>query len=194
MALDADSRVLTEADVREAVTLAEPDLFRTLQRLPGVAARDDYTAALGTRGAPWDQTQVSFDGLPLFNPLHAAGLVSAVNTDALGAVAFHPGVQPTEHAGGAAALVGLRDPGEYARQGSSAIADRLAVTRRKYEIAPVAGGDTRRRLSLGFRTAEIPRLGGGTTRGSRRASSPTTTCSTPAARRRGGRRRRRTTS
>ena len=58
-------------------------------------------------------------------------------------------------------VVGLRDVGEYARQGTSAIADRLAVSRLAYEIAPVAGGDTLRQLSLDFRTAEIPRLGAG---------------------------------
>jgi hypothetical protein len=57
-----DVRSLTAGEVAEAVTLGEPDLFRALQRLPGVGRRDDYTAVLWTRGAPWVQTRVYFDG------------------------------------------------------------------------------------------------------------------------------------
>jgi hypothetical protein len=129
--LDADSRVITDGEIRDAVTLAEPDLFRGLQRLPGVGARDDYTAALWTRGAPWDQTLVTLDGVPLYNALHAAGLVSAVDTDALGAVSFHPGVQPAG-AGGASALVRLEtrrgaSPRPRALGELSLLSGRLAV-------------------------------------------------------------------
>lgn len=106
--LASDARALTRSDLQQAVTLGESDLFRALQRLPGVTTRDDYTTELWTRGAPWDQTAVYFDGVPLFNPLHAAGAVSAVNPDAVGAAFFHPGVQPAELASGGAALVDLR--------------------------------------------------------------------------------------
>ncbi len=101
----SDVRALTHGEVQEAVTLGETDLFRALQRLPGVSTRDDYTAEMWTRGAPWDQTAVYFDGVPLFNPLHAAGAFSAVNSDAVGAAFFHPGVQPAELRSGGAGLV-----------------------------------------------------------------------------------------
>jgi hypothetical protein len=106
--LSSDVRAVTRTDVQQAVTLGETDLFRALQRLPGVHTRDDYTTELWTRGAPWDQTTVYFDGVLLFNPLHAAGAVSAVNPDAVGAVFFHPGVQPTELGSGAAGLIDIR--------------------------------------------------------------------------------------
>jgi hypothetical protein len=101
-------RAITHADVVEGISLGETDLFRSLQRLPGVSTRDDYTAELWTRSAPWNQTRISFDGLPLFNPLHALGLLSGVNPDAIGAAFFHPGVQPTSASGGAAGLLDLR--------------------------------------------------------------------------------------
>ncbi|HEX6748194.1 MAG TPA: TonB-dependent receptor [Longimicrobium sp.] len=103
--LAPDVRVLTRADVDEAVPLAESDLFRTLQRLPGVSARDDYSAELWTRGGSWDHTRVYFDGLPLFNPVHSSGLFSGPNTDAVGAAALHPGAQPLSTGGGAAATL-----------------------------------------------------------------------------------------
>ena len=106
--LPSDVRAITHADVVEGITLGETDLFRSLQRLPGVSTRDDYTAELWTRGAPWDQTRIVFDGLPLFNPLHAVGMFSGVNPDAVGAASFHPGVQPAPFGGGAAGVLDLR--------------------------------------------------------------------------------------
>jgi hypothetical protein len=103
----SDVRELTHADVVEAVTLAETDVFRALQRLPGVTTADSYSADFWVRGAPWDQTRIYFDGLPLFNPLHTGGLFSGVNPDALGGALLYPGVQPASVGGGAAAAVEL---------------------------------------------------------------------------------------
>lgn len=103
-----DVRALTHADVVESVTLAETDLFRALQRTPGVTTRDDFTATLWTRGASWDQTRVYLDGLPLYNPTHAGWLFSAVNPDALGDVVFYPGARPARLGEGAAAVLDLR--------------------------------------------------------------------------------------
>jgi hypothetical protein len=106
--LTADARELTHADVIEAVTLGEPDVLRALQRLPGVTTRSDYTAELWTRGAPWSQTRVYFDGVPLFNPLHALGIVSGIGSNAIGAVWFHPGSRSASIAEGAAGVVDLQ--------------------------------------------------------------------------------------
>jgi hypothetical protein len=103
-----DSRMLTYADVMDGVTLGEGDVFRALQRFPGVGTRDDYTAELWTRGAPWTHTRVTFDGIPLFNPVHAVGILSAITPEVLGSVFLHPGVRPAAIADGAAGVVDLR--------------------------------------------------------------------------------------
>jgi hypothetical protein len=104
----SDVRVVTAFDIAESVSLAEPDVFRAFQRLPGVSTRDDFTTELWTRGAPMDQTAIYFDGIPLFNPLHASGAFSAINPDAIGAAFFHPGVQPTELGTAGAGVIDLR--------------------------------------------------------------------------------------
>src|SRR5207247_2600455 len=91
--LASDVRGLTAADLLEAQTVGEPDVLRALQRFPGVTTRDDFTAQLWTRGARWSDTRVYYDGLPLFNPVHAAGAISAVQPEAIGAAYFHPGVR-----------------------------------------------------------------------------------------------------
>lgn len=104
----SDVRSITHADVEEGITLGETDLFRALQRLPGIAAGDDYGAELWTRGARWDQTRVYFDGLPLLNPVHGLGTFSGVNADAVGAAFLHPGVQPASLGGAAAGALDVR--------------------------------------------------------------------------------------
>jgi hypothetical protein len=106
--LTTDTRELTHADVVEAVTLGEPDVMRALQRLPGVTTRSDYTAELWTRGAPWSHTRVYFDGIPLFNPLHALGVVSGIGSNAIGAVWFHPGARSAAIGEGSAGIVDLQ--------------------------------------------------------------------------------------
>ncbi len=105
--LESDARAVTEDDLAEAVTLGETDLFRALHRLPGVTTRDDFTSALWTRGAPWSHTRVYYDGLPLFNPVHAAGVLSGVNPDAVGGAFFHPGVRSAAIGEGAAGVLDL---------------------------------------------------------------------------------------
>src|SRR6266536_5588501 len=105
--LSTDVRALTGADMLEAVTLGETDLLRAFQRLPGVTTRDDFTAQLWTRGARWSETRVYFDGLPLFNPVHAAGAFSAIPPDAVGAAFFHPGARSAALGEGAAAALEL---------------------------------------------------------------------------------------
>jgi hypothetical protein len=105
--LSSDVRALTGADLVEAVTLGETDVLRALQRLPGVTTRDDFTAQLWTRGARWSETRVYFDGLPLFNPVHAAGAFSAIPPDAVGAAFLHPGARSPALGEGAAAALEL---------------------------------------------------------------------------------------
>jgi len=106
--LTGDSRALTYADVIDGVTLGETDVFRALHRFPGVATRDDYTAEVWTRGAPWSQTRVTFDELPLFNPVHAVGMFSGITPDILGAVFYHPGFRSVSNGEGAAGIVDMR--------------------------------------------------------------------------------------
>lgn len=102
-----DARSLTSADLLEAVTLGETDLFRALQRLPSVTTRDDYSAELWTRGSRWTDTRVTFDGLPLFSPVHAGGVFAGVDPDVVGSAFFLPGVRAASSGEGDAATLDL---------------------------------------------------------------------------------------
>lgn len=124
--VEGDAAVLTHQDVVGAVTLGESDLFRAIQRLPGATGRDDYSSGLWTRGAPWSQTRVYFDGLPLFNPVHAIGLFAAVSPDAVGVAAFLPGARPLALGEGAAGVVDIES--RDAQPGTRALAELSLVS------------------------------------------------------------------
>lgn len=74
--------------------LAEPDILRSLQILPSVAATSDYSSALYVRGGSSDQTGLTLDGFPLFNPYHVGGIFSALPTEAISSVEVWPGAAP----------------------------------------------------------------------------------------------------
>jgi TonB-dependent Receptor Plug Domain len=54
------------------------DLFRSIQRLPGLAS-NEYGAAFHVRGAETDQLHVSLDGLELFEPFHMKDFDNALS-------------------------------------------------------------------------------------------------------------------
>jgi Carboxypeptidase regulatory-like domain/TonB dependent receptor/TonB-dependent Receptor Plug Domain len=88
--------LLDAASIRALPALAEPDVLRAAQSLPAVAAVSDYSSALYVRGGSPDQTLLTLDGTPLFNPYHLAGLFSAIDPDAVAAVEVRPGALPAE--------------------------------------------------------------------------------------------------
>jgi hypothetical protein len=162
--LPSDVRAVTRNDVIDGVTLGESDLFRALQRIPGVTTRDDYTAELWTRGAPWSHTRVTYDGLPLFNPLHGVGVFSGVNPDAVGAAFFFPGARPAAIGEGAAAVVELASRPPRAESDLAGLAEvSLVSARAALDRGGARGGwvAAARRSWLDLVTWAIEAAGGG---------------------------------
>ena len=162
--LPSDVRAVTRHDVIDGVTLGESDLFRALQRIPGVTTRDDYTAELWTRGAPWSHTRVTYDGLPLFNPLHGVGVFSGVNPDAVGAAFFFPGARPAAVGEGAAAVIELASRPPRAEDDLAGLAEvSLVSARAALDHGGARGGwvAAARRSWLDLVTWAIEAAGGG---------------------------------
>jgi hypothetical protein len=80
--------------LRTVPGLAEPDVLRALQSLPSIAAMSDFSSALYVRGGAADQSMVTLDGVPLFNPYHFGGIFSAIPMDAISAVDVWAGAMP----------------------------------------------------------------------------------------------------
>ena len=68
---------LTAAEL-EALPQVGDDLFRSIARLPGLAA-DDVSARFWVRGAPHDQLLARFDGVQLIEPFHLKDVDGALS-------------------------------------------------------------------------------------------------------------------
>jgi hypothetical protein len=85
--LDADA-------LRTTPALGERDVLRAVHALPSVEATSDFSSAPFIRGGSPDQTLVTLDGIPLYNPYHLGGLFSAVDPDAVESVEVLAGAFP----------------------------------------------------------------------------------------------------
>ncbi len=74
---------LSAAQISRIPQVAEADLLRSLQTLPGILPVSDYSTALYVRGGTPDQNLYLLDGTDVYNPEHAFGLFSTFNTDAI---------------------------------------------------------------------------------------------------------------
>ncbi|MDX1941036.1 MAG: TonB-dependent receptor plug domain-containing protein [Saprospiraceae bacterium] len=61
----------------------EPDLIRATHLLPGVQTGTDGIGGIHVRGGNAEHNLILIDGVPVYNALHAAGLFSVFNTDAI---------------------------------------------------------------------------------------------------------------
>lgn len=78
---------------------AEADVLRALQLMPGVEARNDYTAGMNVRGGEADQNLILLDGYPVYNPFHFGGLFGTFIDPAVGRVDMFTGGFPATYGG-----------------------------------------------------------------------------------------------
>jgi len=78
------SRVnLSPRIIKAAPALAEPDIFRTIQALPGVLTSNEASTGLVIRGGNTDQNLILLDGITVYNPTHFGGIFSNFLVDAV---------------------------------------------------------------------------------------------------------------
>ena len=74
---------LSSGQLNAIPQVAEADLLRSLQTLPGIVPLSDFSSALYVRGGTPDQNLFLLDGTDVYNPEHAFGLFSTFNTEAI---------------------------------------------------------------------------------------------------------------
>lgn len=82
---------LSAKQIKQIPQVAETDLLRSLQTLPGILPISDFSSALYIRGGTPDQNLYLIDGTDVYNPEHAFGLFSTFNTDAIKKVELSKG-------------------------------------------------------------------------------------------------------
>ncbi len=114
---------LSTNQVKRVPALLEPDVFRSLQLLPGVKAASDYSSGLYIRGGSPDQTLILLDRTTVYNPSHFFGFFSTFNPDAVKDVRLYKGGYPAEYGGRLASVVDIynKDGNRVERDGSLSV-------------------------------------------------------------------------
>ncbi|MDE6809211.1 MAG: TonB-dependent receptor, partial [Muribaculaceae bacterium] len=81
------------------MVFGEPDLLKTIQRLPGVQSGKEGNSGIMVRGGGYDQNQLMLDGAMLYSTEHMKGFVTAVNPDMISSMAFYRGAFPAKYGG-----------------------------------------------------------------------------------------------
>ncbi len=85
--------------IKDLPSVIEPDVFRSVQLLPGVKAASDFSSGLYVRGGSPDQTLILLDETTVYNPTHFFGFFSTFNPDAVKDVRLYKGGYPAEYGG-----------------------------------------------------------------------------------------------
>ncbi|MBU6341584.1 MAG: carboxypeptidase-like regulatory domain-containing protein [Bacteroidetes bacterium] len=88
--------------------LGEPDPFRMLQLLPGIASNGDKAGELIVRGGSSDQNLVLWEGIPIYHTGHLFGVVSALNPYVVNRVNIWKGNFGAEQGGRASCMIDMR--------------------------------------------------------------------------------------
>jgi hypothetical protein len=109
---------LDPIEIERTPTLAEPDVARVAQLLPGTVAKNDYSVGVNVRGGESDQNLIRLDGITVFNPFHLGGLFSTFDASAVESVDLITGAFPARLGGRLSSVmdVALR-PGRSDRVG-----------------------------------------------------------------------------
>jgi len=77
--------------------LAEADVIRSIQGLPGVVSSSDFSTKIYVRGGGSDQNLILFDNAPVFSPVHFFGLFSTFLVEGINDVTFYKSGFPSEY-------------------------------------------------------------------------------------------------
>ncbi len=102
---DVGARSYSIADIEHSPFGVTPDPLGVTAASGDVAALPDVGTALHVRGGDADETLVLLDGVPVYAPYHANGVLSAVPAEFVEGVTVEAGVPPARYGGALAATV-----------------------------------------------------------------------------------------
>jgi len=119
--------------IKDLPSVIEPDVFRSVQLLPGVKAASDFSSGLYVRGGSPDQTLILLDETTVYNPTHFFGFFSTFNPDAVKDVRLYKGGYPAEYGGriGSVLTVYNKDGNRVENQGTVSLG--LLASRASFE-------------------------------------------------------------
>ena len=115
--------------IKQLPAVFEPDLFRSLQFLPGVKSASDFSSGLYIRGGSPDQTLILLDRTTVYNPTHFFGLFSTFNPDAIKDAQLYKGGYPAEYGGRLGSVVDIYNKDGNRRETKGGFSVGLLATR-----------------------------------------------------------------
>lgn len=130
---------LSIESVQHLPTILEPDVFRSLQLMPGVKAASDFSSGLYIRGGSPDQTLILLDRTTVYNPTHFFGFFSTFNPDAIKDVRLYKGGFPAAYGGRIGSVVDIynKEGNRVKTQGGLSIG---LLASRAYAEGPIGNG------------------------------------------------------
>ena len=115
-AADVGPVTMSRLQLSAVPSVGEPDVLRAVQLMPGVLARNDFSAGYNVRGGEADQNLVLLDGMPLYNPFHLGGLFGTFIDATVSDVSLLTGAFPAAYGGRMSSVLDVTSQTE-ARQG-----------------------------------------------------------------------------
>ena len=106
---------ISGAEVRRVPAIGEADVLRSVALLPGVVARNDFSAGFNVRGGEADQNLVLLDGIPIYNPFHLGGLFGTFIDKAVSGVDVLTGAFPSKYGGRLSSVLDVKSLEETRR-------------------------------------------------------------------------------
>ena len=98
---------LSTRQIKAVPSILEPDIFRTIQALPGVLTQSEFSTGLIIRGGNTDQNLILLDGITVYNPSHLGGVFSNFIVDAVKDAELIKGGYNAEYGGRLSAVLNV---------------------------------------------------------------------------------------
>lgn len=119
--------------------VGDRDIVRAAALLPGISARNDFSAGFNVRGGEADQNLVLLDGIPIYNPFHLGGLFGTFIDAAVRQVDVFTGAFPAQYGGRLSSVLDVKSA-EDARPGVHFTTDVSFLSSSTRASGALAGG------------------------------------------------------
>ena len=89
--------VVSAKSIQRMPSLAEADVIKSIQALPGVVASSDFSSKIYVRGGAADQNLFLFDNAVVYSPVHFFGLFSTFLVEGIDDVQFYKSGFPAQY-------------------------------------------------------------------------------------------------
>jgi outer membrane cobalamin receptor len=103
----ASVHVVTPREMQSLPSIAQSDLLRSLQMLPGITSTSDVSTKFFVRGGAGDQNLILLDGMKIYNPYHAFGVFSILDPDIVRTTEVYTGAFPAGYGGRLSSVVNV---------------------------------------------------------------------------------------